>query len=925
MSGGPAGPLPLQGAATTGANGVLETFGIDPPNFSSEFASFLGNIDATKVLTVTLLTQDQSNLPVSALWCIANTDSYQTSVNLSFKLSTGDVLGKVINWATTQLGIPIKQLPSIPNLFLTVRKTASYDLTGTKTSLANSFSLQFPIPGGFDCSIDFLATGTTVLLRPITVPNPSIFSAIGQALDTVVGLDESQMPSGSGDFFSEFFQDFDLWYVQVRDDPNSASATPALLWKVALLVSFKVNDIPLIISLTYDSGKASFTGDLMLQSNIPSGIDQRLPSYDRRLAFPQSMLTRLNITLDDVPPSIDLWQLILGQGGDHGSPPSNIPTALTAAEISYAKVSDLRSVFTIFVSIATVAKPTSGNDEAPAGFVWNGISVLGTIAKNKTQAGSSDSKVSTYLQLLTGMTLSAEIDGSVSSARLELALDYSSGGQWSLYGSIRNLSVALLADYFDDDSRTGAMEVLGKLDLSELEMYYSYDSGKASSFLISATLELGQLELDLSYQYVSASHDPSTPTAAAQTWGNSPPPGVKVLTGSSNSNQQPGGAGTGTKTSQWAFEAYLHADAANADIASIAESISPGARSILPPFVGGITISLDQNLAPVKLRYSRDETGGSVLVFWLSVGPFNLTFVQFRTPGAKPTVKRLLRISVDQIPLLDHVPLVNQLPQPFDHLLYLWVDDPDQTDPNLRGFTYGMIGDSSATSSGQSVSPKINVNSELSNLSIPPIQVKAKTGAKDTDLVLQAGHHFVIVSNGKIVLDHLFVPTPTTGDGGNTTTGSTTGSTTKELPVTKGDTDTKAGPLTISGLTLQYKDNSLLIGVDATLVLGPLTFAVEGFVLAVKLGDVTLNDLSALITKKLIEVSIQGLDAGISKPPLTIKGAFTHDKDVLTNGDSVESFRGGVSVGIKAWNLLAIGEYKIVTPAVGSQYKSVFV
>ena len=111
LSGGPAGPLSLQGTATTGANGVLETFGIDPPNFSSEFASFLGNIDATKVLTVTLLTQDQPNLPVSALWCIANTDSYQTSVNLSFELSTGDVLGKAINWATAHLEYPSNSCP----------------------------------------------------------------------------------------------------------------------------------------------------------------------------------------------------------------------------------------------------------------------------------------------------------------------------------------------------------------------------------------------------------------------------------------------------------------------------------------------------------------------------------------------------------------------------------------------------------------------------------------------------------------------------------------------------------------------------------------------------------------------------------------------------------------------------------------------
>jgi hypothetical protein len=67
------------------------------------------------------------------------------------------------------------------------------------------------------------------------------------------------------------------------------------------------------------------------------------------------------------------------------------------------------------------------------------------------------------------------------------------------------------------------------------------------------------------------------------------------------------------------------------------------------------------------------------------------------------------------------------------------------------------------------------------------------------------------------------------------------------------------------------------------------------------------------------------LEAGVNKEPLTIKGAFVHDTDTSAiDGSKTESYRGGVAVGLKAWNLLAVGEYKIVTPKVGSQYKSVF-
>jgi hypothetical protein len=46
------------------------------------------------------------------------------------------------------------------------------------------------------------------------------------------------------------------------------------------------------------------------------------------------------------------------------------------------------------------------------------------------------------------------------------------------------------------------------------QVFYTYSSaGEASSFLISAVISLGDLSLDLSYQYVSSKHG-ATPTAA---------------------------------------------------------------------------------------------------------------------------------------------------------------------------------------------------------------------------------------------------------------------------------------------------------------------------------------------------------------------------------------------------------------------------
>jgi hypothetical protein len=102
---------------------------------------------------------------------------------------------------------------------------------------------------------------------------------------------------------------------------------------------------------------------------------------------------------------------------------------------------------------------------------------------------------------------------------------------------------------------------------------------------------------------------------------------------------------------------------------------------------------------------------------------------------------------------------------------------------------------------------------------------------------------------------------------------------------------------------------------------------VIGFTLEIQINQVKLNDLAALITDGLVSVSIHGLEAGLDKEPLTLKGVFIHDVVPDATGDIVtESYRGGIAVGFKAWKVLAVGEYAIVsTKSTNSEFKSVFV
>ncbi|KAG4427792.1 hypothetical protein IFR05_016724, partial [Cadophora sp. M221] len=839
----------------------------------------------------------------------------------------------------------------------------------------------------FNISIDFSEVDTTFYVMP-TESIEKIVTDLGSALGITEGLDGGQIPSDDpkDPFFqigSQIGNHFTLWYVHLDKDlaledateeaeletkpesvlglepePEEAiagsgevvAATSAsepkgkgsapLQWGIKLLVSWKITkkdgrEIPVLIGLGYESRLKMFRGELILSDN-PIVMNPRLPDYDHRLALPYDALKSQDIEIDaknPIPDSISLWDLFT----DCGNPPKelyNIPFNITLAELSYQTIpgatpAEKTSSITFAMTIKRDApqKPLTGDEAPTGGLAWEKISVFASRMAGKDPETNTALKM-TSIQIASQVKLkpTTVTDPPIKEAVLDVALSYDNIGgatDWTLEGSLQNLSVALLADcYFDESCKSGAIEVLGKLNLRSLKVLYVYSVGQASSLLITAIINLGGLELDLSYQYVSTKVKPTAKTAAQIRWGDKPPNAeLKPILVTSETN--------------WTFEAYLRVTDQEATIASIADSIVPGKGQDLPAFVGGIKISAkgDPLNAPIKLIYTGNNTDGSVLAVWVNLGPFNMTFIQYRsiaTATQKATTKSILRVSADQIPLLDKIPLVNELPQPFDNLVYMWVGDPGQTNPNLRGFTREMI---EVDAGG-----KRPINKALAKAGIPPILLKkSKSQTPSTNLALQAGHHFIVVTNGKVVLDHIFEPgekdkqPPKAGDPPPPTPpprprNEPPATAVSEKPPTKGESNTKAGPLTISALSLQYKNGSLFVTIDATLVLGPLTFSVIGFTIEIELSKVKLDSLADIIKEKLVKVSIHGLAAGVDKPPLTLKGVFIHDTMVTgTEGGSIESYRGGIAVGFKAWKILAVGEYAIVTMVKdGPQFKSVF-
>ncbi|PVH83680.1 hypothetical protein DL98DRAFT_528973 [Cadophora sp. DSE1049] len=981
-------PIPLRGDFEDGDASIWKTFEISDSN--KQLNSFITVLDPVRNTTVKLLkpAEPGSSQNPSALWCMTTPEAYVTLVKLSFVLTIIDI--PILAWVNDKLGLNIESL-DIPDIFLSATKTILYSLEDqTPLNPKWTFSVQFSILN-FNVTIDFSEVETTFYVMPTKSIN-KIVTDLGSALGRTDGLDAEQIPSDDPkDPFSQIANKFNLWYVHLDKDleledategeepepepepeedadgvvddgvieteavnamevPASAEgpkgkASAPLQWGIKLLVSWKAGenkDIPVLIGLGYESRTKMFHGELILAHN-PVVMNPRLPDYDHRLALPYKTLESQGIKIDDlhpIPPSISLWALFFS---DCGNPPKelySIPFNISLAELSYQTIpgatpADKTSSITFAMTIQRDGdqEPLSGEEAPTGGLVWEEISVVASRMAGKDPKTNAALKM-TSIQIASQVKLKPKTatEPPIKEAVLDVALSYDNlagATDWTLEGSVQNLSVALLADcYFDESCKSGAIEVLGKLNLSSLKVLYVYSVGQASSLLITGILNLGGLELDLSYQYVSTKIKPTAKSAAQIRWGDKPP----------NAELKPVSV---TSETNWSFEAYLRVTDQEATIASIADSIVPGRGQDLPEFVGGIKIAAkgDPLNAPIKLIYTGNNTEGSLLAVWVNLGPFNMTFIQYRsmaTATKKATTKSILRVSADQIPLLDKIPLVNELPQPFENLVYLWVGDPAQTNPNLKGFTREMI---EIEAGG-----KRPINKALAQAGIPPILLKkSKTqstaaNATSTSPALQAGHHFIVVTNGKVVLDHIFEPgekdkqppkagAPTPPPPPPRPQNAPPATTVSEKPPTKGDTNTKAGPLSISALSLQYKNGSLFVNIDASLVLGPLSFSVIGFTIEIELSKVKLDSLADIIKEKLVRVSLHGLAAGVDKPPLTLKGVFIHDTAVTgTAGGSIESYRGGIAVGFKAWKILAVGEYAIVTMVKdGPQFKSVFV
>src|SRR5205085_2128505 len=118
---------------------------------------------------------------------------------------------------------------------------------------------------------------------------------------------------------------------------------------------------------------------------------------------------------------------------------------------------------------------------APTGFAWKDATIRTTML-------STTGKSTIYtISIASNFTLTPPLASKERPATLwaKVLYDNSKGHpSWLVSADLENLSVGLIASFFDKDTQAGAMAVLDKLTLRTLSIRFAHTGGQPSSFWI---------------------------------------------------------------------------------------------------------------------------------------------------------------------------------------------------------------------------------------------------------------------------------------------------------------------------------------------------------------------------------------------------------------------------------------------------------
>lgn len=881
--------LPLTGPIKFSA--IRDEFGIDATNTPSALINLLNAVDATGALTLNL---DTSPTARNAIFIFPE-DAYKITVNMVFRLSNQAAIEAIQQYVKDQLGLTVSIL--LTNCSFEFQRT---DLlipnpATPESDFDRTLSYRFTISmqtADFAMSAVFTPDGMDFYLSdPPAGPGAgSILDRLNRAVTSAAGgstVAAGSLPApGSTGPFNTLLRDVHLWYINLNRDvisteeDASGEITPVFgdfYWKITLLGVWVVGATPqtILVAFEYDSRSSIFTGRLVFHQDLPDDMAHRQPGY-----FAVTDALPPSVTV--VPASsLRIWDLFT----DKGHPPKNIPSEFTAAFVSFKKFSGDGYGMNFGTTIKSNTAVTGSAAGAPSILSWDDIGVQ-VAFRDAGATTSTDVQVSTVISLRPAAGVTGP---EIAPAVLSIVGEYYTGGAWLVHGRLEDVSVRLIAAMFKQNVTNSG--ILGSLALKSLDITYTFsDTGDASSFLVTGALVIAGLELDLTYQYASELLGDSDDPAAEILWaGEDRGPDAPTV-------MKPTGSGA-ARAAVWAFEARLGARSPGSTLGSVIDSFVPNTSSSLPAFIRTIDIpQASGDSAPILFRLFEIDSGSSsgpadrlLLTLRVSFPHLVLTFLSL---SYGTTVKRLLRVSADQIPLLSSIPIIEVIPQPFDQLIYLWLDDASNTGLTREELNW--------------------INLALDKTT-PQVQVKETNNPNVLSApVLLPNHHFMIVQGGEVILDHVFGQANDDEE-----TDPTTGGPKPVADPTKGDIEKQLPFLDIHAITLQFKAPVLRVGINATVALGPVQLTVIDFHIDLDLGKIKLNSLADLAVPNLhlFSAGITGLAISLDIPPIKIAGLFLYSKTTTE-----ESFSGGVALSFQAWQFMAVGEYKKL-----ARFKSVFI
>ncbi|KAJ4314161.1 hypothetical protein N0V84_009045 [Fusarium piperis] len=456
------------------------------------------------------------------------------------------------------------------------------------------------------------------------------------------------------------------------------------------------------------------------------------------------------------------------------------------------------------------------------------------------------------------------------------SVSYKSGGQWTISAQVRDLNLGMLYDFFPRNVRDTLFQLLKGIRIVDLAIVYqSHGSGNGTDLMCKGNLMLGDVvSLGLVYECRA----------------------------------------DGT----WIFNANLGLPSELTEpvtlgqiMDSLVDSSDTSLSASLPDFLADTVILGGPDSDPkLELTVENDGAFGPRFTVTASIAGFEVEFVQIKDTQAeepkdngeapassKGPVKilRLFKAVLTRIPMPKDIPILGHMEQPFDELGFFWVNQ--------------------AVSKEQlsALDPKLKMPS-------PPPGSSSGAGGEKTkkdDIGMTSGFHFVIISKGKVAMDYPIgkareEPRETEDTGvsppDEKPLAPVSDEKDKKKQSSKGTYKNTLGPVNITQIGFRYEGGSLAILMDATFALGPMVVDLMGFTLGLhfEASDGSTKGLQGLSWNN-VQVSISGLGVMFDRPPLTIAGAFLHEKT-----EDSDMYAGGLTVGFDPWLFQAAGFYGVI-------------